>query len=284
MKQSHDALSAVLIEVDSNLEKAEEARRQLENDLSGGRNRAGGYELPEEALGGFLETASTQLSVAIDLAGLSGTQAQFASRWSSLAKAEDGIATTKYYADVDSLDCPALTYLETLSGAIRKAKVDQEGDLSERYELKKLELLLDKIPLMLHADGVVPQSEREYRDVAHKYLELYFTHYTRSVQISGPVTPYKPDAGVINLKVAIEYKFATNITELHREIGEVFEDTSAYAQSLDWTTFYFVLYQTAALISRDKLKAELDKASRKNWIPILVRGDGFRKKKPESNL
>lgn len=279
MEQSHNALSAVLIEVESNLEKAEGARRQLENDLSGSKSHSGGYELPEEALGGFLEAAAIQLSVAVDLAGLPGTQTHFVSRWGSLADAKDGIATTKYYADVDSLDCPALTYLETLSSAIRIAKFDRKEDLSDRYELKKLELLLEKIPLMLDADGIVPQSEKEYRDVAHKYLELYFTHYTRSVQISGPITPYKPDAGVINLKAAIEFKFATNIAELHREVGEVFEDTSAYAESLDWTTFYLVLYQTSGLISRDKLRAELDKASRRNWIPILVRGDGFRKKK-----
>jgi hypothetical protein len=268
-----------LLEIDSNLEKAEGARRQLENDISGGEPRSDGYELPEEALVGFLESAATQLSIAIDLAGLTGTQAQFVQRWQGLAPGKDGIGYTQYYSEVDSLDCPALTYLETLSSAIRLTKGQEEKNLADLYEVKKLELMLKKIPLMLVADRVVPQSEKDYRDVAHKYLEIYFTYYTRDVQIPGAVRPFKPDAGVINLKAAIEFKFATDIVELHREIGEVFEDTSGYANSLDWTSFYFVLYQAKALISRDKLKAELDKAGRKNWSPILVSGDGTRKTK-----
>jgi hypothetical protein len=60
---------------------------------------------------------------------------------------------------------------------------------------------------MLLAEGVDPQSEKDVRDVAHKYLEVYFTQYTRDSPDSWPDTTVQPDAGIINLKVAIEFKF-----------------------------------------------------------------------------
>jgi hypothetical protein len=272
-----EGLSALLIEIESVLDKAEAARSQLENEILPSR-QTGGLELPQEALGAYLESATTRLAVALDIAELRGSQTQLAERWKEFSKAQFGVADTHFHHEVDWLECPALSYLQNLVAGIRVAR-GKDTDLSERYELNKLELLLEKVPHMLLAEKVTPQSEKEVRDVAHKYLELYFTHYTTDVQIQGPVRPFKPDSGVINLKAAIEFKFATTREEIHREIGQLFEDTSGYANSLDWRRFYFVLYQTQALISKDRLKAELEKASRKNWTPVLVSGDGARKKR-----
>jgi hypothetical protein len=273
-------LFALLIEIESDLEKADAARSQLENEILGSR-RAGGLELPQEALRGYLESAAARLAVALDIAGLPGSQAQLAERWKELSKKKDGVGNTQFHPDVDWLECQALSYLQNVISGIRVAR-GKDTDLTERYELNKLELLLEKIPHMLFAEHVIPQSEKEIRDVAHKYLEFYFTQYTRDVQIPGPIRPFKPDSGVINLKAAIEFKYAITREEIHREIGELFEDTSGYANSLDWRRFYFVLYQAQALISKDRLKAELEKASRKNWIPVLVSGAGTRKTRIEA--
>ena len=277
-----EGLSALLIEIESDLEKAEAARSQLENETVGDRP-TGGLELPQEALKGYVESAATRLAVALDIAGLPGSQAQLAERWKEFSKKKDGVADTHFYPDVDWLECPALHYLQSLVSGMRVAR-GKDTDLTERYELNKLELLLEKIPHMLLAEGTAPENEKQIRDVAHKYLEIYFTQYTKDVQIQGPVRPFKPDAGVINLKAAIEFKFATTRDEMHREIGQLFEDTSGYANSLDWKRFYFVLYQTQALISKDRLKAELEKASRKNWIPVLVSGAGTRKTRTEAKV
>jgi len=224
-----------------------------------------------------------RLAVALDIAGLPGSQAQLAERWKEFSKKGDGVGNTHFYPDVDWMECPALSYLQNLVSGIRVAR-GKDTDLAERYELNKLELLLDKIPHMLAAEKVVPQNEKHIRDVAHKYLELYFTQYTTEVQIPGPTRPFKPDSGIIDLKVAIEFKFATTRDEVHREIGEIFEDTSGYANSLDWRRFYFVLYQTQALISKDRLKAELEKASRKNWTPILISGVGARRTRASAKI
>jgi hypothetical protein len=270
-----EGLSALLIEIESDLEKAEAARSQLESEIMDS-HPAGDLELPQEALDGHVWAAATRLAVALDIAGLRGAQAQLAERWKRFSEKKGGVADTRFHPDVEWLECAALSYLQNLVSGIRVAR-GKDTDLTERYELNKLELLLEKIPHMLLAEGVTPQSEKDIRDVAHKYFEFYFTQYTKDVQIQGPLRPFKPDSGVINLKTAIEFKFATDRGEIHREIGQLFEDTSGYANSLDWRRFYFVLYQTQPLISKDRLKAELEKASRKNWIPILVTGSGARK-------
>jgi hypothetical protein len=269
-------LSALILEIESDLEKADVARSQLEDEVAGNRRRGGGLELPQEALRGYIESAAARLAVALDIARLSGSQAQLAERWKEFSKTREGVGDTHFHPEVDWLECPALSYLQNLISGISRAR-GRDGDLMEQHEINKLELLLEKLPQMLLAEGVDPQSEKDVRDVAHKYLEVYFTQYTRDVQIPGPIRPFKPDAGIINLKVAIEFKFATDRQEIRREIGELFEDTSGYANSLDWRRFYCVLYQTQALISKDRLKAELDKTSRKNWTPILVSGTGNRK-------
>jgi hypothetical protein len=214
----------------------------------------------------------------LDIGHLSGSQAQLAERWKEFSKKRNGVGDTLFHPDVDWLECPALSYLQNPTSGISAAR-GKDVDLMERYELNKLELLLEKLPQILLAEGVDPQSEKDVRDVAHKYPEVYFAQHTRDVQIPGPIRPFKPDAGIISLKVGIEFKFATDRPEIHRKIGELFEDTSGYANSLDWTRFYCVVYQTQALISKDRLKAELDKASRKNWTPILVSGTGARKMK-----
>ena len=266
------ALSALLLEIESDLEKADAARSQLEDEIIGNSRRSGGVELPHEALRGYIESAAARLAVALDIGDLSGSQAQLAERWIEFSKKTEGVGDTHFHPYVDWLECPALSYLQNLTSGISVAR-GKDVDLMERYELNKLELLLEKLPQMVLAEGGVdPQSEKDVRDVAHKYLEVYFTQYTRDSPISWPDTTVQPDAGIINLKVAIEFKFATDRPEIHREIGELFEDTSGYANSLDWRRFYCVLYQTQALISKDRLKAELDKASRKNWTPILVSG------------
>ncbi|MFI5115228.1 MAG: hypothetical protein ACHP8B_00880 [Terriglobales bacterium] len=271
-------LSALILEIESDLEKADAARSQLEDEVTGNRRRSGGLEIPREALRGYIESAAARLSVVLDIGGMSGSHAQLAERWKDFSKKRDGVGDTHFHPDVDWLECPALSYLQSLTSAISAAR-GKDVDLMERYELNKLELLLEKLPQMLLTEGVVPQSEKDVRDVAHKYLEIYFTQYTRDVQIPGPIRPFKPDAGIMNLKVAIEFKFATDRSEINREIGELFEDTSGYANSLDWRRFYCVVYQTQALISKDQLKAELDKASRKTWTPILVSATGNRKTK-----
>ncbi len=279
MNQLHaPGLSALLLEIGSDLEKADAARSQLEDGLTGSRGRNTFLALPQEALEGLLESAMARLTVALDIAQLSGTQAQLAERWKEFVKKPEGIGDTKFHPDVDWLDCPALSYLQAVTSGIEAAR-GKNSNLMEQFEINKLELLLRKLPQMVLAESVFPQSEKAIRDVAHKYLEIYFTQYTRDVQISGPVRSFKPDAGIVNLKVAIEFKFASDKPDIQRQIGELFEDTSGYGNSLDWTHFICVLYQTEALISEDRLQAELEKASRKSWKPIVVQGSGTRETK-----
>jgi hypothetical protein len=207
-------LAALILEIESYLEKADAARSQLEDELIGNGGRGGGLELPQEALRGHIESAAARLAVALDIAQLFGSQAQLAERWKEFSKKSDGVGDTHFHPEVDWLECPSLSYLQNLTSGINAAR-GKDVDLTEQYELNKLELLLEKLPQMLLAEGVDPQSEKDVRDVAHKYLEVYFTQYTRDVQIPGPIRPFKPDAGIINLKVAIEFKFATDRLEIH---------------------------------------------------------------------
>lgn len=96
------------------------------------------------------------------------------------------------------------------------------------------------------------------------------------MQIPGSIKNFKPDGGVINLKAAIEFKFAAAQSEVTKALGGIFEDVSGYSGSADWIRFYSVVYQAKPFVSEDRFRADFEKASAKNWTPILVNGSGSR--------
>lgn len=112
----------------------------------------------------------------------------------------------------------------------------------------------------------------------HDYLEAFFPEYTNNVHIPGGVTTFKPDAGIRNLKAAIEFKFAATREEVSRSLRGIFEDFTGYAGSADWIRFYSVIYQTEAFEAEEKFRADLRRAGAASWTPVVVTGGGARRK------
>jgi hypothetical protein len=91
---------------------------------------------------------------------------------------------------------------------------------------------------------------------------------------------YKPDIGIRSLKSAAEYKYAVTEEEARKIIGGFYEDMRGYAGSEDWKYFYAVVYMTKPFFTLQQIQAEFHHVEAdKNWVPILVHGEGRRKQR-----
>jgi hypothetical protein len=265
---------AILTKIEGILENARDARRQLEAEAFG-FSLNHGYEAPQAALESHLEQAETLLEMFLEGAQLPLTRERLIREWVLFQKA--GIGKTKAYPEVDYLESKPLTYLETMLEGSRVI-LGQVPSERESYELVKLESLLRKTATLLHRRRIVPSNEHDIQSCMHDYLDAFFPEYTNKVHISGGVTTFKPDAGIRNLKAAIEFKFAATREEVSRSLRGIFEDVTGYAGSADWIRFYSVIYQTEAFESEEKFRADLRRAGAASWTPVLVTGGGARHK------
>jgi len=258
-----------LIEIESILENARAARRQLESgaDVDGGVGGVGVYEMPKEVLEGNLDTAAVMLGVILDAVGMGNFQIEFVTRWREFTKL--GLGTTKYYPQVDHLDSKPLQYLEDVIRGLRLL-LGSVDDTFETYELLKLQEILAKSQHLTFRRSVLLTKEVEFRDVMHDYLGACFPHYTRSVQIPGITLNFRPDGGVINLRAAIEFKFAKSLQEVKRALSGIMEDVSGYSGSRDWTRFFAVILQSEPFETEDRIRADIERAAAKNWTVMLV--------------
>lgn len=272
-----EGLDAMLIEIEAGIAKARQAKDQLESNISNGAQNTGGYELPEAALEGHLAEVEQLLEVVLEVAQLPETRSRLIEKWAGFEKG--GIDKTRFYPEVDYLESKPLDYLVNVIRGVRLVR-GQPRSTSETYELAKLESILRKTAVLLRGRKIVPQDEREIRDVMHDYLGALFTEYTKHIQVSGVIRSFRPDGGVRNLQAAVEFKFAETREEISTALGGIFEDVSGYSGSADWTRFYSVVYQTEAFEAEERFRAELRRAGAFTWTPILVTGTGSRRRKP----
>jgi hypothetical protein len=266
-----------IIKIEGVLDKARDARSQLEADVFNLRTKGGGYEFPQAALEGFLRHAETLLEVALEASGLSSTRIRLIEKWESFEKQKQGIGKTIPFGEADFLESQPLDYLEKVVEGMRIALGQTENGW-EAYELKKLESLLRKTAKIVRGEGVVPRNEHDIQTVMTKYLDAAFAEHVTNVNIPGGITSFKPDGGIRSLKAAIEFKYAATRDEVSRSLRGIFEDVSGYKGSADWTRFFSVVYQTEAFESEEKFGHDLNRAAAIDWTPILVTGKGTRRK------
>jgi hypothetical protein len=274
MVMNRELISSALIEIEGVLEKAHDAKNQIQSEIEGG-DSTGGLELPREALEGYLEEAAVLLAITLDVAGVQGIQSQLSERWRQFSKS--GVGDTRYLSQVDYLESKPLTYLESVIKGVRLF-LGNVAESFQAYELAKLDRLLRNSAVLVHQRGVDPKKEHEVQNIMLDYLDAFFPQFTRRVQIPGSIKNFKPDGGIVNLKAAIEFKFAADYSEVTKALSGIFEDVSGYSGSADWTRFYAVVYQTQPFVSEDRFHADFEKANAKNWTPILVNGSGGRAK------
>jgi len=269
-------LASALVEIDAALERAQGAKNQLENAIyEADTYSTTSYESPKDALALYLQEAKIRLDVVLDAMDLRGSQAQLGTRWKAFEDISEGLGKTTFHPSVDWLESKPFDYLRTLVDSIHIFVTPSES--LRDAEQVKLEQLLRDTSVLVKRRGIVPQSEADVQGVMHDYLSAYFPTYTSNVHVHGALKTFKPDGGVSSLKTAIEFKFAVNEQEVITALGGIFEDVSGYAGSDDWKVFYAVVYQAEPFVSESRFRAELDRASTKQWKVILVNGKGQRK-------
>lgn len=105
-----------------------------------------------------------------------------------------------------------------------------------------------------------PAKEAEVHDRIEMILRCIFPDLVRKPPLNKPIKNFIPDTGLPSVKTLIEYKFISDADEAKRVADEILADTRGYA-SPDWTTFFFVIYET----TRIRTEAE--------WIGLLKASD-----------
>lgn len=267
-------IRASLATLETQLERAREARNQIESEIAQGGYSGPGSENPEKTLVFHLEYIYNFLTVILEAAGLIESRRRLIEQWAAFEK-NGGLKQTQFHPEFDYLESKPFDYLSTIIDGLR-ASTGEELGAEATYDLAKLEVLLKKTPVLVRNRGVTPMREHDVQAVMHDYLGTFFTEFRKSVQIPGIIKDFNPDCGIRNLKAAIEFKYAASADEVSRAIGGVFEDISGYAGSSDWTRFYTVIYQTEAFDSEDRVRSELTRAGALTWKAFLVTGAGSR--------
>ncbi|MDS4068468.1 MAG: hypothetical protein RKO24_02490 [Candidatus Competibacter sp.] len=268
------AILSALMTLESELDDARRAKRQIEAEKTGEPTTYDFFEDSKAALTSVLNEIHDLLLVVLEAADLPQTRSCLIKKWRELQK-KGGIGTNYYDDQFGYLRCPSFEYIATLIKGLRLASGDAMN-LQESYELAKLETLLKKTPALLHRRKIEPDGEMKLQEIMHDYLDACFTEYKHPVIIPGIVKDFKPDGGIRNLRTAIEFKYANSREEVARSLGGIFEDAGGYSGSHDWTRFYSLIYQTEAFESEDRVHSEMTRAGLVTWKAILVTGGGTR--------
>ncbi|WP_143137791.1 hypothetical protein [Burkholderia ubonensis] len=155
---------------------------------------------------------------------------------------------------------------------------------SETKERALLMGILQNTGKIVYDRHVTPESEADVKNCVYQLLIHVFPDALREVPISQVTKVYKPDIGIKSLKAAVEYKYAVSEMEAKKIIGGIYEDIHGYGGSEDWKHFYAVLYMTEPFYTLQQIQAEFNSVGvGKNWIPILVHGNGTRRTSNQSS-
>lgn len=199
-----------------------------------------------------------------------------------LAKYEGEFTDLALLPYIDVFGSPVqFILLRHLNALTSHIKIEDRDNYENTSSRGLLESILRNTPKMLTDRKVSPNNEAQVRAEVYHLLNLVFPDTVREIPIAKVSKTYKPDIGVKRLKSAIEYKFVTTKDEMKAAIEGIFADIKGYEGSLDWTTFYAVIYQTDHFMTQEQVEADfqLSKVPH-HWKPIVVFGKGGRKPKP----
>ena len=215
-------------------------------------------------------------SVGLEVLGLMETRHEFLEHWKEIEKA--GFYKTRLGDGSAWMESDALIYLKDIHAGLMAIGADPHHSMNE-YMFGRLHSLLSDTAVLVRKRAITPSREHDIQTVMHDYLEAFFPgNFVRDFEIPGPLKNFKPDCGIRDLGVAIEFKYADSEKEVKTALSGIFEDVAGYSGSKDWTRFVAVIYQTDAFVQKSKFEAELRRAKAHSWFPILVNGAGDRKK------
>lgn len=167
------------------------------------------------------------------------------------------------------------SFHKTISSLIDPDAIETD----ERKQRTMLEVILKNTSKIVHDRKTVPESEADVRNCVYDLLIHVFPDTMREVSIAQVSGTRKADIAIPSIKTAIEFKYAVTLGEAKKVIGGFYEDMHVYAGSEDWKHFYAVLYMAKPFFTTEQIKAEFGHVgANRNWSPILVHGEGTRKR------
>lgn len=215
------------------------------------------------------------LRIALEAAGLSDALRNFDATWAGFSD----LTKTHWLQEVDAIASDPLEHLKNTVDGIRVLIGGGQSPI-QQADAKRLRGILEATAYLVRKRIENPSKESDIQVVMDDYLNACFMgDYIRKPQIPGFTKNFNADGGVKSLAAAIEFKFATNDTELKQVVSGIIEDTAGYKGSKDWTTFYSVIYQTEPFTTSTHFQADIRRVDGFMWEPIVVVGGGGKKGK-----
>ncbi len=220
-----------------------------------------------------LDDIGIRISSGLEVLGLLHTHERFVRELSGF-KERPSFIITPYMTEYT---CPELEYLERYASSLALLCGASNIAVDDHFRLRRI--LLDTGHIVLERE-TVPSKEQDVVQAVMHVLVHAFPDTVRNPSIPHVLKIFKPDLGVRSLKTAIEYKYASSLTEVKTAVGQIYEDMKGYQGSSDWTRFYSIIYMTKPFITDAQLQSEMALAEvRELWTPLLVVGVGDRSKK-----
>ena len=264
--------------IDAILSKAKRALRELIYEKFGGGDDLGGYESPSDAMVYHFDQLYDHLLVILEASEMPEARADLIAKWSEFKKLKGGLRHTDQFGDFDHLTSPVIEYLDHVVSALRMT-VSHEITSEEAWQLTRLEEMLRDTDNLVHRRKKAPANEMDLQAIMHDYLKACFPSFVSNPQIGGSIKNFKPDCGIRDIGVAIEFKIAHEHEDAVRAWSGVIEDTAGYKGSKDWTQFYAVVYQAKPFLPRSQATSDLKRIKAATWRAILVNGAVKRKRK-----
>ncbi|MHA6895577.1 hypothetical protein ACQUJT_16050 [Ralstonia pseudosolanacearum] len=271
---------ALLIDIGEQISEGWTSVRNLESlsiNLTGADNYTDEeYEMEELAFESKLKRIHISLCLLLESLGYVELLAEFRTGYSKFA---GNLTSTSVLPYVGEWHSSVLGYFWQFHRTLSSLLGVDVQETEQRKHLALLESILQNTPKIVYDRDIEPSSEADVRKCVYDILIHVFHDTVREIPITQVTKTYKPDLGVRSLKTAVEYKYAVDEGEAKKFIGGFYEDMRGYAGSEDWQHFYAVLYMTKPFFTVQQIQAEFKIiGADKNWTPILVHGDGRRKR------
>lgn len=265
-----EAVRNALPLLDSYLGRASDALTQIEAETFGDPSYGEpiGYSDPHAALAGNLDDLKETVALVFDAAGMQASIKPLLTAWATFKQRKDGLSRIDEDQEGQYSYSAPLDHMRRLVQALRSCTEDGPTV----GELKRLEDMLRRTHVLVHRRKVVPTRELDIQPVMHDYLGAAFLSFTDQVKIPKRLTVFKPDAGIIDLGAAIEFKFVRREADVAVALRGVVEDIGGYQGSKDWNRFYSVFYLAKPFMSEDEALRDIKQSGGGRWSAIVVNG------------
>lgn len=124
--------------------------------------------------------------------------------------------------------------------------------------------------------GSPPPDESTVHRRLEGILRCVFPGLLHKPRLTKPIKHFEPDTGIPSIKTLIEYKYLSSPTQVASIADEVLADTRGY-NSKDWTSFIYVIYETARIKPESEWRQLLRACDIDSSTTIVVlSGEGVR--------